>query len=53
MSDSEGEDHADSPPVLHYKQLSHMGGINRVRVMPQQSGVVATWGDNGLVQVLT
>lgn len=31
--------------------ISHQGGINRVRSMQQQPHIVATWGENGYVQV--
>lgn len=31
--------------------VAHHGGINRVRSMPQQPHVAATWGDTGHVQV--
>lgn len=31
--------------------LAHHGGVNRVRAMPQQPHVAATWGETGHVQV--
>ena len=33
------------------KRVPHQGGVNRVRVMPQRPGVVAAWGDSGVVSV--
>ena len=48
MSDSEDE---DAPPQIHTSRVAHYGGVNRLRCMPQQPAVVASWGDTGLVQV--
>ncbi|KAL0052504.1 hypothetical protein WJX82_003231 [Trebouxia sp. C0006] len=31
--------------------IAHHGGVNRLRCMPQQPAVVASWGDTGLVQI--
>jgi ribosome assembly protein RRB1 len=50
MSDSDDEDE-DEPPVMHHRQIAHPGGVNRVRAMPQQPSVVATWSEKGTVQV--
>lgn len=41
----------EEPPKLHVRQIQHNGGVNRIRAMPQQPGVVATWADNGQVSV--
>lgn len=48
-SSSDEED--DAPPVLHSRALAHAGGVNRLRAMPQQPGVIAAWADTGAVQV--
>ena len=48
---SEDEEDED-PPQLHICKLAHHGGINRVRAMPQQPAVIATWGDTALLQVV-
>ena len=48
MSDSDDE---DAPPQIHTSRVAHYGGVNRLRCMPQQPAVVASWGDTGLVQV--
>lgn len=48
MSDSDDE---DAPPQIHTNRIAHHGGVNRLRCMPQQSAVVASWGDTGLVQI--
>ena len=38
-------------PRLSARAVPHAGGVNRVRAMPQMSGIVAAWGDTGYVQV--
>mmetsp|Transcript_35707 Transcript_35707/g.43074 ORF Transcript_35707/g.43074 Transcript_35707/m.43074 type:complete len:495 (-) Transcript_35707:253-1737(-) len=38
-------------PVLHVRQVAHHGGVNRIRVCPQQPNLVSTWADSGHVQV--
>lgn len=38
-------------PTLQTCMVAHQGGVNRVRSMPQQPHVTATWADNGYVQV--
>ncbi|KAL3688519.1 hypothetical protein R1sor_014828 [Riccia sorocarpa] len=38
-------------PVLEAKMIAHQGGVNRIRCMPQQPHIVATWADTGYVQV--
>ena len=37
--------------VLNSRALAHAGGVNRLRAMPQQPGVIAAWADTGAVQV--
>ena len=49
MSDSDDE---GAPPQIHTSRVAHYGSVNRLRCMPQQPAVVASWGDTGLVQVL-
>ena len=50
--DSEDEDSVGEPARLHTRSITARAAINRIRGMPQQPGVVATWGDNGIVTVL-
>ena len=47
---SEDDDHVDRPPGPHSK-VRHPGGVNRVRSMPQQPNVLASWADTGNVHV--
>ncbi|MEW5304331.1 MAG: hypothetical protein WDW38_011031 [Sanguina aurantia] len=37
--------------TFHFRMINHMGGINRIRSMPQKPGVVAAWADSGAVRV--
>lgn len=48
---SESDEDEEGPPVMHLRQIGLSCGVNRVRAMPQQPGVVAAWGDNGQVSV--
>ena len=45
------DDEEEDPPVLHTRAVAHFGAVNRLRGMPQQPGVMASWSDGGLVQV--
>lgn len=38
-------------PFLNHRMINHMGGINRIRSMPQRPGVVAAWADSGAVRL--
>lgn len=49
MSDSDGEED-DQPPIMHHRLISHPGSVNRIRAMPQQPSLVATWSERGTVQ---
>ena len=52
MQDSEDEsDDEQEDAKLHVRKIAHTGGINRVRSMPQQPHVVASWADTAQVQV--
>jgi ribosome assembly protein RRB1 len=49
-SDDEEED-LDLDPILEHYSLPHYGGVNRLRVMPQNQNIVATWSDVGKVNL--
>jgi len=51
LSSESSSDEEEDPPVMRVRKVEHKGGINRVRCMPQQPGVVAVWGDTGRVSV--
>jgi ribosome assembly protein RRB1 len=48
-SSSDEEENLDLDPVLEHYHLPHYGGVNRIRAMPQQSDIIATWSDVGKV----
>lgn len=48
-SSSEEEEELD--PVLEHYAFPHDGGINRIRVCPQNNDVVAVWGEKGTVSL--
>ena len=50
--DSSSESEVDEDTKLHYRRAKHLGGINRVRCMPQRPGIVASWSDRALVEVI-
>lgn len=51
-NDDEDDDVADDEdPTLEHIDVPHRGGVNRVRVMPQNGAVVASMADTGHVQV--
>ncbi|KAG5189476.1 WD40-repeat-containing domain protein [Tribonema minus] len=47
--ESDDEDDNDVEPMLDHIDIAHNGGINRIRSMPQQPGVVASWSEKGSV----
>jgi ribosome assembly protein RRB1 len=47
----EGEDDLDDDPELQHVSVPHNGAVNRLRVMPQQPGIMATWADTGKVHL--
>jgi ribosome assembly protein RRB1 len=51
-SSSDEDDGIDVDPVVEHFSIPHpSGGVNRVRVMPQLSDVVAAWSDAGTVDL--
>jgi len=49
-SDSDDDDEEEDAK-LHVKKIAHTGGINRIRSMPQQPHIAASWADTAQVQV--
>ena len=47
--DSDAEEAEDA--VLHVRKIAHTGGINRVRCMPQNGCIIASWADTAQVQL--
>ncbi|GMH13722.1 hypothetical protein Nepgr_015563 [Nepenthes gracilis] len=55
-SDSDDEDNdEDEPghrkPILQLRKVAHEGCVNRIRSMPQNPHICASWGDTAYVQV--
>ncbi|ORX91298.1 WD40 repeat-like protein [Basidiobolus meristosporus CBS 931.73] len=52
-SDAEdSDDDVDDDPILETKSVKHVGGVNRVRAMPQPGNqIVATWAETGKVHI--
>jgi ribosome assembly protein RRB1 len=44
-SESENDENLDDDPIIEHINVNHHGGINRIRAMPQNPGVVATMAD--------
>lgn len=49
--DEDSEDEIDLDPVVEHYSIPHYGGVNRVRSMPQKTEIVATWSDQGTVNL--
>ena len=49
--DDESDNEIDLDPVAEHYSINHHGGVNRVRCMPQQPKIVATWSDVGKVNL--
>lgn len=49
--EEEGPDETDDDPILDHINIPHRGGVNRVRSMPQQPHIVATWSETSDVHV--
>lgn len=50
-SDDDMSDEEEGQPRLSVRQIAHHGAINRIRSMPQQPSIVASWSEAGHVQV--
>ncbi|KAG0347865.1 ribosome biosynthesis protein rrb1 [Podila humilis] len=50
-SDSDDDD-VEEDPILEHRSIKHIGGVNRIRAMPQRDQqVAATWADTGKVHI--
>ncbi|KAI8904896.1 WD40-repeat-containing domain protein [Powellomyces hirtus] len=51
-ADDDDDEDLDEDPILESRTVPHIGGVNRVRVMPHpESHIVATWADTGKVHI--
>jgi ribosome assembly protein RRB1 len=49
--DDDDDENVDDDPTLEHVNIPHHGGVNRIRCMPQASGIVATMADTGSVHI--
>lgn len=45
------DENLDLDPILEHYHIPHYGGVNRLRAMPQQCDIIATWSDVGKVNL--
>lgn len=50
-SDDEDDDQMDDDPIMEHVHINHQGGVNRIRSMPQQPGIVATMADTSMANI--
>lgn len=50
-SESDDDDDLDEDPIIEHVNVPHLGGVNRLRAMQQQAGVIASWADTGKVHI--
>ena len=48
-SESDKEEECDKDPIMEHFSIPHVGGVNRIRSMPQLPHVISTWSDTGRV----
>lgn len=51
MLDSEDDEEEEEDAGLHVRKMAHSGGVNRVRTMPQNGCIVASWSDTAQVNL--
>lgn len=49
--DEDDDDGLDEDPTLEHVDVNHVGGVNRIRSMPQNPGVIATMADTGSAHI--
>ena len=50
-NDDEDDDDLDDDPVIEDMSVPHVGGVNRIRSMPQMPGVIATMSDTKFTHI--
>jgi hypothetical protein len=50
--DCDDEEASQETAMFHSRTVAHKAAVNRLRCMPQQPGIVATWGENSVVSIL-
>ena len=51
LDSDDDEDDEEEDAGLHVRKMAHTGGVNRVRTMPQNGCIVASWSDTAQVHV--
>ena len=51
LEEDDSDDDLDDDPYLLTQSLPHVGGVNRIRSMPQASNVVATWSETSDIHI--
>ena len=51
VDEDDSDDDLDDDPYLLTQSIPHVGGVNRIRSMPQASHIVATWSETSDVHV--
>eukprot|EP01040_Poterioochromonas_malhamensis_P005972 gene5972-6419_t len=49
--ESEDDENLDEDPSIEHVNVNHYGGVNRIRNLPQRSGVVASMADTSQVHI--
>jgi ribosome assembly protein RRB1 len=49
--DDDDDDHLDEDPTIEHMNVNHVGGVNRIRSMPQSPGIIATMAETGHAHV--
>lgn len=49
--DEDDDEHLDDDPSIDHVHIPHMGGVNRLRSMPQNPGIIATMADTRQVHI--
>lgn len=51
LGDGDDDEGLDEDASVDVQRIAHHGAVNRVRVMPQEPHIVATWSETGLVRL--
>jgi len=49
--EEDDDDHMDDDPTIEHINIPHNGGVNRIRAMPQNAGIIATMADNAKANI--
>lgn len=49
--DEDDDEGLDDDPTIEHVNVNHQGGVNRIRSMPQNAGIIATMADTGKAHI--